>query len=222
METVSLHINSETQIVSLLNGVISEQALIERFGEAHVMYGTCFGLDSYRVGHDIFLSSPGTIHFGKRTNTPPQPAVLRLRALLEAAQIPCRIGEDMPLVLWRKLLVNVGMNQVSAVLRLPYGDFRRSALAMRWMRQAQQEVILVARQEGIALTPQDQQLWEQQLLTLSDAGRSSMLQDVLARRKTEVELYGQTICRLGEKHHIPTPVNAMLCEKIAGIENEYL
>ena len=52
-------------------------------------------------------------------------------------------------------------------------------------------------------------------------GKTSMLQDVLAKRKTEVDIFAGTIIELGQKHNIPTPYNEMIKEKIDAIHLNY-
>jgi len=56
---------------------------------------------------------------------------------------------------------------------------------------------------------------------LSPSGRTSMLQDIEARRKTEVEMFAGKIIELGREYNIPTPVNTVLFEAIKAIE-EYI
>lgn len=102
------------------------------------------------------------------------------------------------------------------------GEFRQNDEAMARMHRAQCEVIAVAQASGVPMTKADIARWDRQLASLSPGGFSSTLQDIRARRKTEVELYGEEICRLGRELGVPTPENQALAEEIRRIELTYL
>jgi 2-dehydropantoate 2-reductase len=218
MDSMSSFITSHTCVLSLMNGIYSEEIIASRFGWDRVLYTTCLGVDSNREGKKVRLNSIGRIQLGQATNIHPDERVTRLKEFFCACGIPADIPADMRLSLWRKLLINVGMNQVSAVLDLTYGEFRENASALEIMRAAQQEVILVANAEGIELGDKDIHEWETQLAMLSEDGMSSMLQDVRTGRATEVDAFGGVVIALGKKHGISTPVNNFLVNKINDIE----
>ena len=69
------------------------------------------------------------------------------------------------------------------------------------------EVISLAKVSGINLTEQDIPDWYRFLNTLSPHGKTSMLQDIEAGRKTEVEIFSGKVVELGKKYGVPTPVN---------------
>lgn len=208
-----------TQILSLLNGISSEEILASRFGWGHVLYAIGSGIDSCRSGHSIVMNRRGQIIFGEKNNERLSERVLAVRHLFEKSGVPHHIPLDMEKQLWWKLMVNVGMNQVSAVYSLTYGAFRENAQAMHTMRKAQEEVLRIAQAKGIDITEKDIQAWEEQLKGLSANGRSSTLQDIWNRRKTEVEIFGGDVCKLGAVLGIPTPVNHELLSQIRQIEN---
>lgn len=212
----------DTQILSLLNGISSEEALAQRFGWEHVLLSLGSGIDSNRTGHAVNMNRRGKILFGERRNENLSERAARVKDFFESSRIPYEIPLDMEKAMWWKLMVNVGANQVSAVYGLSYGDLVASTQAMDKMRQAQTEVIQVARALGIALSQEDITVWEEQLRSLSAQGRSSTLQDIDHKRKTEADIFGGEICRLGQKAGVPTPVNAWLLEKIREMEKEYL
>ena len=214
-------VGPDTLILSLMNGIDSEGILASCFGWDRVLYATCIGVDSNRQGRRVTLNSLGKLLLGEEHNEPPAPRTLALRNFFQSCGITAEVPEDMRLALWRKLLVNVGMNQVSAVRGLEYGPFRQNKAAMEEMRAAQREVIEVARAEGVGLAEGDIESWERQLFALSESGMSSMLQDVRQERRTEVDSFGGTIVALGRKHGIPVPVNAFLVKEIEKIESRF-
>ena len=86
------------------------------------------------------------------------------------------------------------------------------------MDSAMREVMLLAQAQGIDLNEGDIKNWHDVLSNLSPDGKTSMLQDVEAGRKTEVEMFAGKVIDLGKRLNIPTPVNEELFQKIRSIE----
>jgi 2-dehydropantoate 2-reductase len=103
-------------------------------------------------------------------------------------------------------------------MRAPYGVFQSSPNAQALMETLMREVIALAGAEGIDLTEQDIADWYRPLRTLSPTGQTSMLQDVEAGRKTEIEIFAGKVVELGHKHGIPTPVNETMLRLIRVLE----
>jgi 2-dehydropantoate 2-reductase len=121
-------------------------------------------------------------------------------------------------VMWWKLMINVGMNQSSAVLGQPYGLFHHNADAQAIMNDLMAEVVAVAAAAGVNLTEQDIADWYDVLATLSPEGKTSMLQDIEAGRKTEVEVFAGSVVALGERYAVPTPINRTFLRLIRALE----
>ena len=109
-------------------------------------------------------------------------------------------------------MINVGMNQASAVMRAPYGIFQVILSAQELMEALMSEVIALAEVLDVNLTHRDIEDWYVFLNTLSPQGKTSMLQDIEAGRKTEVEIFGGKVVELGQTYGVPTPINqTVLC-----------
>ena len=221
LEQIAPFVGEGTIILSLLNGISSEQVIRTRFPQARVLLSMCSGVDSNREGRAVRMNRRGKIVFGESDGRMSE-AVAAVSAYFDLAGIPYEIPRDMLHQMWWKLMVNAGMNQVSAVRGLNYEGMRNSPDAMEQMHAAQREVITIANALGISMDERDIEMWDRQLDTLCCCGLSSTLQDIRARRKTEVELYGETICRLGRSLGIETPENKRLAAEIRMIESEYL
>jgi 2-dehydropantoate 2-reductase len=124
--------------------------------------------------------------------------------------------------LWWKFMINVGINQASAVLRAPYGVFQSLPEARDLMESAMQEVILLARAMNINLSGKDVDEWLAFLSTLAPGGKTSMLQDVEAGRKTEVEIFAGKVISLGKAYNRRTPVNETLFKILRVMERRSL
>ncbi|MDI9493046.1 MAG: ketopantoate reductase C-terminal domain-containing protein [Bacillota bacterium] len=116
---------------------------------------------------------------------------------------------------------NVGVNQTVVVYRGTYGDVQVEGEAQNTMIAAMREVIPISEKERVPLTEEDINYWIKVIKSLHPDGRPSLAQDIDARRPTEVELFSGTVIRLGKKHHIPTPVNQFLYNRIKAMEKEF-
>jgi 2-dehydropantoate 2-reductase len=207
-------VGPDTLLLSVMNGIDSEEQLGEAFGVEKVLHAVALGIDSVRDGNRVSYTTPGVIQFGEADNTEITERVRRLQALFDRAGIPWETPTDMVRTLWWKFMINVGVNQVSAVLRAPYGVFQRTPEAQELMEWAMCEVIEVAERAGVALAREDIENWKSVLATLGPDGKTSMLQDVEAGRKTEVEIFAGRVMGLGEAHGVSVPVNRLLYQMI--------
>ena len=211
-------VGPETIFLSLLNGISSEAVLGAAFGDANVLPAFVLGTDAVRTGQQITYGQTGKIVFGARSNDPADPRVVAVSALFKRAGIPHLIPADILREQHWKFMLNVGANQVSAVLRAPYGAFGAVPEVQALARAAALEAVLVARAEGVLLEPSDVEQIFPVLARLSPGGKTSMLQDVEAGRKTEVELFSGTVLALAQKHGLQAPVNALLNQQIVALE----
>ncbi len=214
------HLGPRTLIMSLLNGISSEGILGRALGEERVLPAMTIGIDAVRIGREVEYSKPGRIFFGEPDDSRSE-RTAAVESLLARAQIPCTVPGNMTRILWWKFMINVGINQASAVLRAPYAVFQRVPEARELMLSAMQEVLALSDAAGIGLGQADLEEWERTLSGLSPAGKTSMLQDVEAGRKTEVELFAGTVRELGREYGIATPVNDTLFRIIRAFEQGY-
>lgn len=218
IKDIQKFVGPNTIILSLLNGIISEELLIKEFGEEKVLYSFCVGTDAVRQGTNTVYSNIGKIVFGEKINDEYSPKVEAVKELLGKANIPFDIPKDMLRELWWKFMVNVGINQISAVLKAPYGVFQKVKEAETLMITAASEVVTLSQKAGINLLDDDINVFIKVLSKLSPEGKTSMLQDVEAKRKTEVDIFAGTVIELGKKYGVATPVNDMLYKMIKTLE----
>ncbi|MDR0708624.1 MAG: ketopantoate reductase family protein [Spirochaetaceae bacterium] len=219
-------VGEETIILSLLNGITSEETIGAVYGRERLPLAMIIGTDSQNTGNGTSFTRRGVVNFGDAGGR--ETARDRLIAdYFTRAGLPFEYHpNDMKRAFWYKYMINVGANQSSALLRLPYACFKRNHPrgideARRLLESAMREVIAIANRLGIDLGDRDIENWYSTLAALNDSGYTSMCQDVLAGRKTEVELFGLTIGEMGLKYGIPTPVNSTLALALRAIEQAY-
>jgi len=221
IQAIKPFVGKETIILSLLNGITSEEELGRVYGPEKLLYSFVVATDATREGRTTRYSTLGRIVFGERENKVYSAKVQKVKELFDRTGVPYEIPGDMLRELWWKFMMNVGVNQVSAVLKAPYGVFQRVQAARDLMAMACREVIRIAGQRGINLTEDDIDLCLRTIDQLAPEGKTSMLQDVEAGRRTEVESFAGTVTALGEKYGVATPVNACLKLMITTLEQTY-
>lgn len=225
LEDMKSHVGPDTLILSLLNGITSEAKIGAVYGPGRLPLAMIVGTDAGFVDGALDYRSEGIIVFGDARNEKPwSPRVASIAQAFDQAGIAYQVPPDMQNRLWYKFMFNVGINQTSAVLRRPFRTFKgpnRNPHAFALMDAAMREARLVACAEGIPLTEDDIALVWKTVDTLSDHGQTSMLQDVQAGRKTELELFGLQVITLAEKHGLEVPVNRTLVECLRALETSY-
>lgn len=230
------HIGPETCILSLMNGITSEKTIGEAFGAWRLPYAMIVGTDAGKEGNRTRFTKTGTIFFGYgptyADGSVPNAGELaangeRVASIAEfftRAGISFEVPADMQNRLWYKFMMNVGINQLTAITRRPYAILKsatRVSEAAELFEAAMREVVAVAAAEGVTLTDADIASIYRTIDTLSDGGKTSMCQDVEAGRKTEVELFSGTMIELGRRHGIAVPVNELFWRLIRTIERSY-
>ncbi|MFH1983243.1 MAG: 2-dehydropantoate 2-reductase [Pseudomonadota bacterium] len=212
----------ESIILSVMNGLESEEIIGAACGMDKMVTAIAVGIDAVREAGRFTFASPGKILFGAGPGGGKDPSRLaRLQAALNQAGIANEIPAHMQRTLWWKFMINVGINQASAVLRAPYGVFQRVPDAAALMTALMREVVALAQAIGIALDEKAIDDWRAILPTLSPAGKTSMLQDIEAGRKTEVEIFAGKVVSIGRELKIPTPVNETILQIIRVMETSF-
>ncbi len=211
-------VDSHTTILSVMNGLDSEQVIGSIYGMDKLLYAISIGIDAVRRENQVTYTNPGKIYFGEAYNTQISQRVHRLQRAFDRVGIVHETPADMIRMMWWKFMVNVGMNQASAVMRAPYGVFQSSPDAQALMESLMREVIVLAEAAGVNLEEQDLKNWYAFLNSLSPLGKTSMLQDIEAGRKTEVDIFAGKVVELGKTLAVPTPVNQALLQTIRILE----
>lgn len=212
-------LSSEGTVLTVQNGLGNWETLQTALPGAIVLAGT--------TGQGANLLRTGVVHHGGTGETligaPPEnePASSRARQfaeILSDAGLPARVAGDTTGLLWGKLLINVGINALTAVLGVRNGRLLEIEAATEVMQAAVDEARAVADALGVKLPYSDP--WEQvvRVARLTAANKSSMLQDLEQGRKTEVTQINGAIVIEAERLGIQTPVNDTLTRLVQSLE----
>ncbi len=202
-------IDDHTMVMSLLNGIDSEAMIGGVVGQEKVIPAFIVQTDATKAGNRLAYASSGVISFGEADKRKTE-RLKDIAELFSAIGIAYRIEDDILKEQWWKYILNIGMNQVSAVMGAPYGVFHENAEIRELAGKAMHEAILVAKTKGIDIGDDMIPGVFEIVGRLAKDGMTSMLQDVTAGRKTEVDMLAGQLIRMGKELGIPTPVNEVL------------
>jgi 2-dehydropantoate 2-reductase len=208
--------DENSAVCSVQNGVGNEEIIAEHV--KHVIRGTTFP-----AGHAV---APGHIGYDIKGDTwigPFEPTGTSFSRVDELAGFITRSGmntipmQDARGAQWTKLIFNAATNPVGALTLLHHGAATRFAPTGQLFNDLIAEGEAVAKKLGIALHGDPRQL-VQKGANAPGQHRASMLQDVLAKRQTEVDFMNGAIVQWGDKVGVPTPLNKAVWELIKGLE----
>jgi len=219
MAQVARAFDENSAVCSVQNGVGNEELIADHV--KYVIRGTTFP-----AGHPI---APGHIGFDIKGDTwigPFEPTKTPMSMVEELARlITCSGMNVIPLkdargAQWTKLIFNASTNPVGALTLLHHGAATRLPYTGELFNDLISEGELVAKALGIELHG-DPRALVQKGANAPGKHRASMLQDVLAKRQTEVDFMNGAIVTWGEKTGIPTPLNKAVWQLIKGLEHSW-
>jgi 2-dehydropantoate 2-reductase len=208
-------LGSSSLVVTLQNGLGNRALLAAALGDTRVGQGvTSLGATLLGLGH-VRHAGQGTTVFA---SAPDRAGMAVLVDLFNTCGLPAELSEDLDALVWGKLVVNVGINALTALLRVPNGALAASDDARALMAGAIAEAAAVAQARGIALPYSDPLAHTLAVAQTTSANYSSMLQDVLRGSPTEIDAINGAIAREGLRLGVPTPINSMLATLIHALE----
>ncbi|HHO46958.1 MAG TPA: 2-dehydropantoate 2-reductase [Desulfobacteraceae bacterium] len=208
-------------VMAMQNGVghLDRLALLPCLHGAGV---TSEGATLLSAGH-VRHGGAGLTRLGLLNGTPASAGMILERAakLFNGAGLATEITDDPLAHVWAKLLVNVGINALTAIHRCRNGELLESAVLRDTLEKAVREAKMVARAKNIPITA-DPVATTLAVCQATGNNISSMLQDVQRHRRTEIDAINGAIVAEGERLGIPTPVNRELVRLVREIEDAYL
>ncbi len=227
-EVAAKTIKPDGLALTLQNGLGNIEILAEYVGLDRAMQGvTMQGATLLGPGR-IRTSGRGATHLGYvpiELAAPRDFAVehraYEISALFNSAGLKSQVTADIEGLVWGKVLINAAINPLTAILRLPNGALVESEELVDLMKAAALEAAAIAKAQGITLPFPDPVERVKQVATLTATNYSSMLQDVLGKRPTEIDAINGKIVEQGQALGIPTPINVMLTSLVRAIQNNY-
>ena len=212
IKNIKNFVNENTIIISLLNGISSEEKVQEAYPNATVLKSYFIGHSAVRVGNSVTQDGVGEIFIENNT---------KIKEIFDEFEINYQIPEDINYSMWLKYTMNLFSNQVSAILNMNFGELKRNQAFLNFAKKIILEVRTIAQVKGVKNLENLENDALAFLNKMCDEGKTSMLQDILAGRKTEVEIFAGEIIRLGKIFNLPTPYNQVLYDLIKIVEERW-
>lgn len=213
-------VGPDTAVLTLQNGLGNVEKLAAVAGSERVVAGI--------TGHGSTLLGPGKIrHAGQGDTIIGEPdgtiseRLQKIGAMFEQAKIPTRLSNNVIGLIWGKLLVNVGINALTAMTGLRNGRMTEVPEAEELLIAAVKEGMAVAAAAGITLETDDPVEYTKKVARMTGPNRSSMLQDVMNKRLTEIDVINGAIVDKGKRLGVTTPINLALTNLIRIRQKSY-
>lgn len=216
IDYIKNYINEETIIISLLNGITSETRIAEKYGWDKVIHSYFIGHSAVRYENKVTQDGVGKIVFGSPYKEN-QNKIQKLKDFFDDKNINYEASNDIIYSLWLKFTLNIFANQASAIMGLNFGEMKNEKFKT-FAKKIIKEVSAIAEKEGISGYDKLEKDSMRALMCMVDDGKTSMYQDILAKRKTEADIFSGEIIRLGEKHNIQTPYNQVMYDMLSVLE----
>ncbi len=203
-------IGPDTAVLSLQNGVDSEQRIAGVLGEEHVLGGVAEISATIAEPGVIRCYSPfQRIRFGELDGRQSERCEM-LDAALTAAGIEHARPEDIHVALWTKFIMLVGLSALTAVTRRPVGEVRGDPDTRALLLQVMRETLAVGKASGVALPDDLVETMAERANSLGATVKASMAVDLERGNRLELPWLSGKVVGLGRELGVPTPANGFV------------
>lgn len=211
-------VDDHTIVMSPMNGVDSETVIGEVIGTDHVVH-SLMRIASQRIGNEIRYDPEVTqgVFFGETDGTISH-RIRDLTELFDGTPVRYSVSSDILQDIWYKYALNISKNLPQAIIGCGYGGYRDSSHLAYISDKMREEVARVAWAKGIDIRDTDNPGAHNSPIPAE--ARFSTLQDLDAKRETEIEMFSGTLVRLGKELGIETPYNDFAYHVIRCLEEK--
>ena len=193
--------------LTIQNGLGNYEVLRDSVGEERAAVGAIYVGARLDEHGELRATGPGRAELGRPVGTGSREHLNRLAGLLRAGGMDVSIREDIWTAIWRKVATNAAVNPTTALLGCLNSELLGDVAAGRIADVLAREVARVATAAGVQIGEDDAVTWWREMAQLTGPNRSSMLQDVEAKRVTEVDAICGAVYREGQRRGVDAPLN---------------
>lgn len=201
-------LNPDVNILTLQNGLGNPETIAKHIPEEKIIAGTTTHGSTEKTPGHVKHAGEGDTVIG-RYFTDNDGFVDDLATTLTDAGIKTNVSNDIQKFVWEKVLVNIGINPLTALARVKNGALLEFKAGTNILERAIEEGIKIAKAEGVKIRD-DIISHAKNIAKKTKDNKSSMLQDIEQGRKTEIEYLSGAIVKKAEKHNISVPTNETL------------
>ena len=208
-------------VATVQNGLGNEEAIAEHV--ARVIRGTTFPAGKVVAPGHVQWDVKGDTTFGPFEPKPaPAEEIERLADACTRAGMPTTAAGDARGPQWRKVIFNASTNPIGALTGLTHGRVCEDPPLRALVSGLVDEGKAVAAAQGIELDADPEELIDHAARPdVAYDHKASMLQDVEARRPTEIDYLNGGIVRFGDEHGVATPLNRAIWALVKGLERSW-
>lgn len=220
-EFLETMVDDETIIVPLQNGVYSYDFFSKKFPNNFILEGFAQGPNTQILKNCYVYQKPGVFHIGT-SNKDKDDLGRKAFKIMKDAGVDCYYDDNIKHEVWKKLMLNTAGNAITALTDIDYCMFKDSPEVQHLCRETMKEYEVVANSYGLDLTDEDIEDIMDYYFSFTVSKHTSMLEDVLNKRKTENEYIAGYISKLADEKGIAAPHIKMLYELVRVKEEVYL
>ncbi len=214
-------IGDATVIVPLLNGIEHMEALVNAFGQEHVLGGVCrISVFISEAGHIKHVGIDPFIAFGELNREMNERVSKLYDVFKNISGVTVEASRNIELAMWEKYLLISAFSGVGAVTRSPVGMFRSIPETRAMFRRALEEVVLVANSRGVGLTEKSVQAVIDRIDQTQPDTMASMQKDVLAGRPSELESQTGALVRMARAATVSVPTHEFIYASLLPMEKK--
>ena len=219
LDSIRSIVGGNTTVMSLMNGVDSEEIIAGAVGGEHVLY-SLIKVASHKSADGYHFDPETTIGivFGEVSAPFESERVRAVNELFAGTGIHCRHTEHIREEIWSKFRLNIRNNLPQAILGAGVGCYRDSAHMKAISDGLRSEVEAIAAAKGIDMSKADPSAARGS--EVPSSARYSTLQDLDAGRRTEIDMFSGAMMRMGRELGIPTPYNEYTFHMIKALEEK--
>ena len=219
LEGIRMITGENTTVMSLMNGVDSEELISEKIGASHVLH-SLIKIASHKEENGYYFNPETTIGiiFGELTAPYQSERVQAVESLFKDTWLHYRVTEHIREEIWSKFRLNVCNNLPQAILGAGVGCYRDSVHMKAISDGLKGELEAIAQAKGIDLSKTEASSGRGSAVPPS--ARYSTLQDLDAGRHTEIDMFSGALIRMGKELGIPTPYNEYTYHMIKALEEK--
>ncbi len=219
MESIREIVGEHTTVMSLMNGVDSEELIATEVGKACLVY-SLIKIASHKEDDGYHFDPETTVGiiFGEISAPFQSERVKAIEELFADTGIRCRVTENIREEMWSKFRLNVCNNLPQAILGAGVGCYRDSVHMKAISDGLRRELEAIATAKGIDISKVDKMSGRG--CAVPPIARYSTLQDLDAGRHTEIDMFSGALIKMGRKLKIPTPYNEYTYHMIKALEEK--
>lgn len=223
LRSVKDAVDQNTIVVSVMNGISSEDIIAEELGLKKIVHCVAQRMDALFQNNTLTYRTFGELVIGLSPQNRSQTDALQNTVeFFSRTQMPHLVDSNIIHRMWCKWMLNVGVNQTLSVYNGCFEMIHKQGEAREVMIGAMREVLKLSELEGTGLTEKDFNEYLKIIDELNPKGMPSMRQDRLAKRPTEVESFAGTVIDKAARFGLNVPFNEKLYRQVRQFESEYL